>query len=107
MKSLLVPLVSSIAKHDALVASSEIFLCLVSVHRRCDIDILSLNHLNNFTSVAVKALCPVIVANSFAGISGNLFEVDFLFGATGLAHETENLRFNGTLHGDLGIGVYS
>jgi len=91
VECLLIPLIGSIAKHDSLVTSSEILLLLVSVDSRGNVGILCLNDLDHVALSAIESLFPRIVSDSFAGITGDLLEIDLLLGDASLAHEDEDL----------------
>lgn len=107
VERLLVPLIGSIAEHDALITGSKVLFLLISMDSIGNVDILGLNNLDNVTLSTVKALLPRVVSNSFAGVPGNLFEIDLLLGDASLTHQAEHLGFDGALHSHFSVGVDS
>lgn len=55
MQEFLVPLISSVSKHESLVACTEILILLVNVDRLSNLSRLALDSLDNIAGVAVHA----------------------------------------------------
>ena len=96
-------LIGSIAKHDALVTRAMI-LERAMVKTLGDIRRLLLNGNEDVTSLVVKALGRVVVANVLDGITDNFLVVELGLGRD-LAEDHDHARLGCCLAGDLGQGV--
>lgn len=83
----LVPLISGVSKHEALVTSTKVALVLTHMNTISDFFCLSLDVADNIALAAIKADVVVCVANLLGDITGHLLEVDLLCCDSGLTEE--------------------
>jgi len=106
VEGLLVPFVSGVAEHDALVSSPDVFQFLVTDDSVGDVDVLGLHNLDDVHLFTTHATGPRVEADSSDGLASNCFEVNLLLGAGDFSHKTECFGFSAGFHGDSGRGVY-
>ena len=76
MKSLSIPLISSITEHESLISSSHIFLIFFFMNTSSNVFILAVNVDNNRASIGIKTNIISGESNFSCDLSGNLLEVD-------------------------------
>lgn len=85
VECLLIILVSSIAEHNSLVTSTEVFELLADVDAVGDLGRLCFDNIHDVAFSSAESLLPRVVTNSITSISCNLFKVYLLFGAADLS----------------------
>ena len=78
VERLSVPLVGGVAKHKTLISSTKFTLCFVTVHRRGNIGILSMNVSDHLAISAVEANVFTSIADLAADITSNLLKVHLI-----------------------------
>ena len=78
MERLSVPLVGGVAEHKTLISSTKFTLCFVTVHRRGNIGILSMNVSDHLAISAVEANVFTSIADLAADITSNLLKVHLI-----------------------------
>lgn len=106
VESLLVPFVSGVAEHDALVSSSNVFQFLVTDDSVSNVSVLGLHNLDDVHLFTTHATGPRVEADSSDGLASNSFKVNLIICAGDFSHQTECFRFSASFHGDSGSGVY-
>ena len=87
MESFLVPLIRSVAEHEALITCAEILFVLLGPYTVSDFFTLGLDIDDDVALAAVKTNFVSGVANTFGDFTSDLFEVNLLFSDTGLTEK--------------------
>ena len=85
MKRFGVPLISGIAKHQALVTSAKVAFVLGSVYTVSNFDSLRLHIDNDIAVSTVKTNIVRSVTNLLGNVTSNLLKVDLVLGRSSLA----------------------
>jgi len=105
MESNRVPLIGSIAEHNALITSTKVIHFLGNVDSLSNFGALSLNVNENGHGLVVETLILLIITNLSANVSGNLLEVDGGAVNEGLTEETDHLCLGSSLEAKLAVLV--
>jgi hypothetical protein len=75
-----IPFVGCIAKHKALVSSTNIFFLFIDVYRSSNLTGLTFNSLNHITGVAVEAAAIRVEADAPGDLTSDLLKVYLILG---------------------------
>ena len=95
MESFCVPLIRSVAEHEALITCAEILFVLLGPHTVSDFFTLGLDIDDDVALATVETNIVVGVADSFGDITSDLLEVNLLFSNASLSekHNLKNSRY--------------